>query len=342
MNLDQHGNPEANGNHQACAPSARASAPVRVQASSIGDLVALVPYLTGYRLEHGLVVLVYQDGRIHLTASVPMAASELPDGVHDPLVQVLQRFPAADFIVIGYHPDRDAILPVLRAAQALVPNERLIDLVHSDNERYWSLICEEACCPPEGVAIDPHSPAAVQAVLAGAVAEPSRDAIAERVSGPSPAHQARDWLDMNCLLEAQGEASGQRRSTRLDALLATGSSDAAVLSHHELLELACMVTDIAVRDQAWLAITRDNADVMLALWLRVVAVAPDPVATPAICLTGLAAWIGGHGALLTVCVERAEELGDRYSLRDILADIQARAVPPSAWDRWRLELLDLS
>lgn len=318
------------------------SEPVRVQARSLGDLVALVPYLTGYRLEEGLVVLVYQDGRIQLTASLAINGLQGPESVVAHLSQVRHRFPDATFIVVGFHSDRDQILGTLRAVQAALPADRVQDVIYTNNRRYWSLTCVDECCPPEGSPVDHHSPAAVQAVLAGAVAESSREAIAERVSGPSPAQQSRDWLSVQTLLERMRGVSCSERSTRLETLLDVGMREPGALSHADLLELACLLTEVPIRDQAWLSMTRANAEQCLAVWLRVIKVAPDHVAIPAVCLAGLAAWIGGQGALLTVCVERGEDLGVDYSLLDIVSDIQARAVPPSEWDIWRRDLLEVT
>lgn len=335
--------PDMNSQHSTPEGDSRSDdepGPVRIQAASLGDLVALIPYLTGYRITEGLVVLVYQGGRIQLTASVPLTPGDWTPESMSQLGEMCHQFPDADYILVGFHSDPVVITEALQAAQAAFPSGRVLDVVRTDNRRYWSLTCQESCCPPEGQPVDHHAPAAVQAVLAGAVAEASREAIVARVSGPSQASQSRDWLQIQSFLDAQRDDPWRDRCGRLDTLLGVGLADPTALTHHALLELACLLIDVPIRDRAWLQMSRSNAESYLALWLRVIAVAPDQVAIAVICLAGLAAWMAGHGALLTVCVERGERLGVPYSLLDIVSDIQSRAVPPSAWDDWRLDLID--
>jgi hypothetical protein len=54
------------------------------------------------------------------------------------------------------------------------------------------------------------------------------------------------------------------------------------------------------------------------------------VAGPAAVL-GLAAWLAGHGALAWCAVDRCQAVDPDNTLAGLVAEVLARAVPPSAW-----------
>ena len=97
--------------------------------------------------------------------------------------------------------------------------------------------------------------------------------------------------------------------------------------------LAVLVKSIDVRDAAWARLTRKRADEHVELWRQVVARLPPELASAPLCLLGDGGLGGGQRALQNCCVRAGRtDSTRRYSMAYLLADISARALPPSFWD----------
>lgn len=321
------------------------AAPVRLRATSLTDLLQLVPYLLGFHPTESVVAVLLHRRRVLLTARVdlgpPMA------GLADQLARVTARHRATGVLFAVY-----SASPVLAlvALDGLVDDLRLprvIDAVHVDAGRWWSLL-HGGCL--EGELLD-RGHLAAEAVFAGLSAEPDRSRAVAAADRP-PADRL---TALAAPLSRQTDliASWTPRACRFEAVrlvtawLADVSSDVSsdpsidscrepdvrteVLSTDELLRLGVLVADSDTRDAVMMLLEAGRAECLVACWSAVVAVLPDEHALAPLCLLGLSAWVGGHGALLVGCVERVEQSDPGYSLGRLLAQIADQAVPPSAW-----------
>ncbi len=308
-------------------------APARLRVSDPGDLLALVPYLLGFHPTESVVTVFIRSGRVLLTARVDLP----PPGHADQLVAELQRVAGqhqvAEVLVIVYSADRSFGRAFL---DQMV--ERLVDVPLSaalfvDGDRWFSTLCSASCCPDEGrpYEVQTHRLAA-EAVYAGLAVRSDRAELQSLVTGPAPGAAERLARlaaavepDLECLT---GQQAARLVGSTVDAVVLEG----AQLDEAARLRLALLVTDLPLRDLAWASITRDNARAQLQLWADVVAVAPAPLASAPLCLLGLAAWVSGDGALQNCCAARIEREDPDYSLGGLLAEISARALPPTVWD----------
>src|SRR5690349_21751200 len=160
---------------------------------SLDDLLAVVPYLLGFHPTECALLLGTRDSRIafQLRADLPQAAEAGRFAARNADVVVRQRATAA--VLLGYGPG-PTVTPVVDALRAALASRgvEVLDALRVDRGRYWSYLCTEPrCCPAEGRRFDPAShPLAVEAVVAGRVALPSRRAPAERlapIEGPARA-----------------------------------------------------------------------------------------------------------------------------------------------------------
>ena len=106
--------------------------------------------------------------------------------------------------------------------------------------------------------------------------------------------------------------------------------DEGQLDDDEVAWLAALLDHLPVRDDAWAAIDRDPA-LHVRLWTEVVRRAePRWCAAPA-ALLGFAAWQAGDGIVASMAVDRALTADPDYALAQLLSEVLAGGLPPSAW-----------
>ncbi len=319
-------------------PSARASvgpdaeAGTRLRAKSPADLIGVVPYLLGFHPSESVVLLLLSERRVVMTARMDFAELTDPRGLAGYLDEVRRGQGAVGVVTITYSRSDDAWERTAALADEIDPAV-LVDAMLADGERWWSVLCNGSCCPPEGTPYDLGSnPLSAAAVYAGLNAMPDRSSVAALVAGPSPDDvPALELAVDEALDELIGTSVGSRK--RLVRRLVQQTLDAGQPpSDAECARLAVLVHHLHVRDVAWAQLTRERAAEHVALWQRVVSRTPAWLASAPLCLLGISAWVAGNGTLQNCCVERVERIDPEYSMASLLADINQRALPPSYWD----------
>ena len=300
-----------------------------ITARSATDLLSLVPYLLGFHADDSVVVLICDEGTVEVAVRFDHWMFDTPFMVQARLAHMANRFTAPRFFLASFGADHDKGEEVLAILEQVLDPDEVIDSVYTDGERWWSRVCDRECC--QGVPCDPATAVAVSAVLAGSSALASRQVLERSVEGPSLVDQS-SLLGTYC--EAQELVAAQptpesciERALEL-VVAGVGSAD---LGTPEACELAALVAEIPVRDEAWLEMGQASARQHVALWQRVVSVIPDGWAVPPLCLLAAAAWLDGNGALMGCAMARAEKLDPEYSMLDVLKDIHLAAAPPSMW-----------
>ena len=169
------------------------------------------------------------------------------------------------------------------------------------------------------------------AVFAGMSALPDRAAVEALVAGPPPEDEPglSDLVD-DALEAAIDSSVGARK--RLVRRLVNDAVGGPPLSDAACVRMAVLVHNLEVRDVAWAQLSRERAEDHVALWQQVVARTPSWLASAPLCLLGMAAWVAGNGALQNCCIERVDRIDPTYTMADLLADINRRALPPHYWD----------
>lgn len=312
----------------------------RLRVADPTDLLAVLPFLLGFHPQESVVTVLVRGGRVALTARVDLPAAA--DAVHlgRELAVLADRQQADELVLVAYSARREPALAVLdRLVEFL--GALASDAVYVDGRRWWSRLCTAACCPPEGrpYEIESH-PLAAEAVLAGLPVRATRAELQASLVGPDPADYSRLEQQGHRLRAELGRLGPVAAAELMETTVRTAVLGAADLDETGRLRLAALATDLRLRDRAWALIDREAVDQHLRLWSAVVQSAPPSLAPAPLCLLGLAGWIGGDGALLNCCAERVATLDPGYSLGGLLADISARAVPPSLWDEMQAGLCD--
>jgi hypothetical protein len=310
---------------------------------SLGDLLAVVPYLLGFHPTDSLVLLGIRGRRIVLQLRDDLPTGPAATPLADYYAALVARQGATSAVVLGYGPGV-AVTPVVAALRAALDARRIavLDMVRVADGRYWSYLCTEpACCPPDGRRYEvAGSPVAAAAIVEGHVALPSRAALERQLApltGPSRAAmtEATDRAHRR-LTDLLGRTPGDPGA----ALLAAGRAavDDAVwrqrtggrLTDDEVAWLGSVLVHPPVRDHAWERISGELA-VHVGLWTDVSRrVDPELAAAPAT-LLAFAAWRSGAGAVASIALSRALEGDPDYRLARLLSQALASGLPPTGW-----------
>jgi hypothetical protein len=322
-----------------------------VKASSPGDVITLVPYQLGFQPEHSLVLVTVNKprGRLGPVLRVDLPCPADHQATADHLVQVLSHHGLRRVIAIAFSVKDavvDSFVEQLRAALAAADIE-VLDAWRADGRRWFSYLCTNPiCCPPGGVPYGQAvGPAAAEAILAGAVALPDRQALRDSISRlPDPDHLMTAATASAIIVWANRPTADPERLSwlaremdRMVDLVTAFSRHRRLLDKAECAQLSVAVQDIMVRDAAWALMSRQRIESHVDLWTQVTRRAVDGFVAAPSSLLGFACWIQGSGALARCAAERA--LGDDpgYSMAHLLEESLDRCVPPSAWHPIPLE-----
>lgn len=305
---------------------------LRVRASSPEDLLSLIPYLLGFRPENSLVTLLLRGGLLQLTARIdlpPVGADVDLGRVARHFAAVADRHGAHDAVVATFTSDATWSDRVVRRVDAALGRSGcdVVTALHCDQRRYrvrgplgWTGPFD----------FDPQTTAtAASAVVAGLGMLPDRAALVASVAPAGPAEVAA------VVAAAEGVDLPDEPGAR-DALMAETTArcvaDAGTVSDRDCAQLALLATDLEVRDVAWLAMDRATARRHRELWQQVARRVPTVLSAAPVCLTGMAAWLEGDGALAWCCVDRATAEHPNYGMGDLLRQLLESAVHPRTWD----------
>ena len=301
---------------------------------SYDDALGLIPHLLGFHPEESLVVLVIDGNRLELTARLDLSDAAQPTMVEATLARIWSRFPAADAWFVAYTAHREYAWAVLGRCDALLPAGRDRHLLAVDGGS-WQAGSADG---PRGVHDPVSNRLAAEATVRGMVARRSRKELAALLDGP-PATDTEALVEVARRVgsELAHEPISQWPTLMGSALRRCAATGA--LSDDEAVRLATLAADPNARDVALLTMSRRHAERQLELWRRVVnRTLPVHQGHP-LALLGMAAWLAGEGALVSICLERAHELAPPTGLLGILEQVLEGVIPPTYWDELRPELI---
>lgn len=305
---------------------------VHLHITTPDELVALIPYWLGYHPHDNVVILAQRHGRVELGCALTIDQVGQADVLADLADMLSTRVGDAMLMVVGYGPARSTDEAVACVEIALGAQQIDISLVVSDR-RFWVRSAGERVEWSPGHRFDPRaSVAATAAVSAGLQVLGGRDQVSALVAGPGADDRAIADAWRTARQQASAWSPGQREEF-LDDCLTRSVDHAEDLSRDELTQLGALVQCLELRDRAWLAMDSVGAWRHQQLWLAVVALTPPSAAAPVLCLTAVAAWLGGGGAVFTECLVRCEQVDPDYSMLAVLREVHDLAVPPSMWKR---------
>ncbi|WP_285496254.1 DUF4192 domain-containing protein [Actinomadura sp. NBRC 104425] len=302
------------------------------------DAIAAVPYLLGFHPADSLVVVGF-DGPHHTCA----LRLDLPAGRAgcERTACILARNHFRRALVLGYGPADPVAAAVADVWETLTAKGvQVVEALRVAEGRWWSMTCvDPGCCPPEGRPYDiTVSPVAAQATLAGHVALPDREELARSVAplgGPVRAamRKATERAERRFLAWAREGLSPARIRSRMAeegvALIADLPSRDTPPSDDDVAWLGVLLTNVRVRDEAWVRIDEDSPRADIDFWRYVLRRVEEPYVPGPACLLAYAAFIIGDGGLANVALDRAARADPDYSMAALLSDVIAAGIPPA-------------
>jgi hypothetical protein len=297
------------------------------------DLLALIPFQLGFHPAESAVTVFLHAGKVKMTARVdlppPAAAAEFARQLRG----LVRQHDIDELVLFAYSAQPGPARALLTGLVRALPARLVCDALYVDGARWWSVTCDQACCPAEGTPYDvASSRLAAEAVYSGLTARATRDELVATVHGP-PDEEVPRLVDLAAEVRNQlKQLAGQgREAERLERAVCSAVADPTGLDDRTCSALALLVTDLRFRDLALALIGPDEAEEHVEVWLRVVNRVPPELSAAPLALLGMAGWINGHGALLNCCVDRLLDLHPGYSMGRLLAEISGGAVSPSVW-----------
>ncbi|QXJ20870.1 DUF4192 domain-containing protein [Actinomadura graeca] len=302
------------------------------------DAIATVPYLLGFHPSRSLVVIGFEgpDGTCAVRVDLPS-----PNAARVSAMLAGNGFRRALLLAYGTADEAAAATGAMRDALAATHIE-VAEAIRIADGRWWSLTCTDACCPPEGTPYDiDGSVLAAEAVFAGHVALPDRSELTGSVRPLEGAarrsmREATRRAERRLLDRARdGTTSIQYQSRMVEeglGLLPRLLSRARAGSpptDDEVARLGLLLTELRVRDEAWVRIDEDSPAPDIAFWRDIVRRVEDPYAAAPASLLAFAAYAAGDGGLANIAVERALEVDPAYSMAVILREVMAVGIPPT-------------
>lgn len=283
-----------------------------------GALIAALPAVLGFVPEKSLVLVTLEEGRMGAVMRADLAA-DLTDNL-DRLAE-LAATSGADSVMAVIVDEEGALCPMcgddhraLYDALAVALEDRgvvldgahVVDRVQAGGR--WH--CVDGCGAVGEVEDPTASPLAAAAVLDGrrlygrradlhAVIAVDTDRAA-RLVDPIRAHAA------GRIAQWQADPDGRGRSDVEKAIAVAGQvADGGEPTDAELAEVACALTDVAVRDTLYALAVGARAGAAESLWALLSRTLPEPWRAEALVLLAFSAYARGDGPLAGISLEAA-------------------------------------
>ncbi|GAA2730304.1 DUF4192 domain-containing protein [Actinocorallia aurantiaca] len=285
-----------------------------------GDLVSAVPYMLGFHPSDSLVVIGCGGPRgscaLRYDLTLPPAAA-----LHLTEVLALHGFRAA--MLAGYGP-RERVDPAIASAvrALLAAGIEVHEAVRVHEGRFWS-----ASCDRDGRGRELSTTAlAAQAVLDGLVALPDRDSLAATITPLPDPVRSRALRETRLVGGRVSVPEGLALVRELARRLERGRPPPSM---PRIARLTVALSEIRVRDEAWVRIDPGSLPRHLEFWRHVLRrAAPAHRAAPA-SLFAYCAFTSGDGGLANLALDLALEDDPGYSMALLLRQAIASGMHPS-------------
>lgn len=339
-----------------------------IKLKSPHELLAVVPYVLGFNPTNSIVTLCLSGNRLGLTQRLDLPRPQDAHCVGSALLPTLVKENPDSVILIGYEDRVGDSLPAVESLSSALQSAamRIHDRLVVSDGRWRSLDCHSPdCCPPIGSFVpEPEDVSRVVAefIGAGVAPHPDRETMARQLEpGPQAVAVAKVMRSLQKARAKAGDCPAIPRAELFAAWPRILDADDAVITVEDAARAAVSLLDIEIRDAmvAWLcpgtldlkALSEGVQKLFCGLrkaWdkediehpstgaqnavqdalIRLCAMLPDDLATPALSVLASLSWWRGDGALARVALARALRCDPDYRLAQLLLQMVDLAIRP--------------
>lgn len=322
------------------------------------ELVEVAPYLLGYHPTDSVVAVgMSGQGGIELAIRADLSDAANP-ALAEQLVTMAKEAGAERLVLLVYAGPQEPPPAMWEAEVGLLPHDELVEelaglavsagmrmvgALYVSADRWWTYqpCGDPDCCPPDGgPAISGDCRPAAEATYAGMTALPDRSAL---VATLDPVGDPFGRTMETALAAARQELLDAARSRDLDRWQAgvlihlrsvldrVEGGDVPWLSDRVAARLVLGLTDVFVRDRAWLWLEADPAarwTVAEPLWRQLARRAPEQYRAAPLFLGAWACWRGGDGVRARIGVERALSCDPGYQAALLMEEALNQGMDP--------------
>lgn len=297
-----------------------------------GALIAALPAVLGFVPEKSLVLVSLEEGRLGAVMRADLSEDLIDNldrladlaagsGAEDVVAVIVDDDGAVCPMCIEDHRDLcEALSAALDLSGVGLAGAHVVDRVESGGR--WH--CVDGC-GADGAVEDPlASPLAAAAVLDGRRLYPRRADLQAVIAVTDPARAARladPILDAATARAEQWQADADacgRRDVEAAIALAARVLAGEEPADAELADLACALTDLAVRDTLYALAVGAHAAAAEALWGLLARRLPDPWRVEALVLLAFSAYSRGDGPLAGISLDAALRCAPEHRMAGML------------------------
>jgi Domain of unknown function (DUF4192) len=339
-----------------------------INLKSPDELLAVVPFVLGFRPTNSIVVLCLSEHRLGLTQRLDLPR---PEHAHQAVTALMPSLVAENpeaVVLVAYENRAGDSLPTLESLSEALHSQQIEvhDRLVVRDARWRSLDCRNPnCCPPQGSRVS--EPENVPGIVAEFVGQgisphPNRESLARQLeAGPKAVAVAKMLRSRQQARAKALDGQGVTRAELFDPWLRILDPNSTVISVEDAAMASMSLLDIEIRDGlvAWLSPGTLNMNELGAEvqelfsglepgWgeehsdpdslaaqshaqdalIHLCAMLPDHVAAPALSVLATFTWWRGDGALARVALDRALRCDPDYRLARLLKQMVDLAIRP--------------
>lgn len=304
----------------------------KIRVQSGGTLVAMMPFILGFRPEKSIVFVTLSGDMLIATIRIDLDLLG-QDGLIEQVAETLRSVPEATRVAVLFFAERTSqqdenlrqqFLESLgdRLAQRGVPVVAAISATSSEPGARWHCVCG---CDQRGVVPDMAGTEAA-AVISTAEVAASRN---ERIAVVQP--DAKELLDKREALRRRlglVTSSAQESWTRINRIIADRASGTAALTDKAIVQMSLDLQNLTVRDACVSFAFDGRARVAEELFTELTRSSPRPWLVEPAFLVSAFAWMRGDGVVAGAALDRLFQVTGAHSGGQLMATVLQFAVPP--------------
>ncbi|MCD0443482.1 DUF4192 domain-containing protein [Glycomyces sp. A-F 0318] len=307
----------------------------RIRINGPVDLITTTPLLLGFHPEHSLVTVGLLRGELQCTFRVdlPGSADHMEHLVD--LTAQLSNSECDECVIIAYGDKEVGEAAIERAAARLdAAGITPIDRLRVAAGRWFSLTCDEPCCPPEGLPVPETTAASCEVAVAGGYALTDRSAVADQLTPAPIGKRAAVASAVVEILTAEADMDWASQRSRDLHAIDHWMSAGALPGTGDIAAVGLALGDLDIRDYALRRINSGQFEGnRVDLWIWVARHMEEDLVAPAAAVAGFAAYRFGNGVLALEALELALRVSPHYRLAQMLMAALQAGIPPGALSR---------